>query len=156
EYDTWWLGTGLFARRERPGWEAEREALIELLAGLAPARVLDVACGTGFLTRHLRGDVTAIDQSPSMLEIASARMPDATLVCGEGGPLPSAAGAFDRVFPSHFYGHLLEQERERFVREARRAGRELVVVDSALRPGQPDELWQERKLEDGSRHSIYK
>ena len=27
EYDSWWLGTGLFAPRERPGWDADREAL---------------------------------------------------------------------------------------------------------------------------------
>ena len=26
EYDDWWLGTGLFAERDRPGWEEEREA----------------------------------------------------------------------------------------------------------------------------------
>jgi ubiquinone/menaquinone biosynthesis C-methylase UbiE len=33
-----------------------------------------VACGTGFLTRHLRGEVIAIDQSPSMAAIATARL----------------------------------------------------------------------------------
>src|SRR6266536_6033671 len=88
EYDTWWLGTGLFATRVRPGWEAEREHLVATLAALAPARVLDVACGTGFLTRHLRGDVTALDQSPSMVSIAAARMPEATVVHGEAVPLP--------------------------------------------------------------------
>ena len=52
EYDDWWLGTGRFAEQERPGWPAEVEQLVELIAGLEPARVLDVACGTGFLTRH--------------------------------------------------------------------------------------------------------
>ena len=34
---------------------------------LALARTLDVACGTGFLTRHLRGELTALDQSEAML-----------------------------------------------------------------------------------------
>ena len=33
---------------------------------------------------------------------------------------------------------------------------ELVVVDSKLRPGQPAETWQERTLNDGSTHSVYK
>ena len=55
EYDDWWLGTGLHARRDRPGWHWEVNELIAVLAALPPARVLDVACGTGFLTQHLRG-----------------------------------------------------------------------------------------------------
>jgi demethylmenaquinone methyltransferase/2-methoxy-6-polyprenyl-1,4-benzoquinol methylase len=33
---------------------------------------------------------------------------------------------------------------------------ELVVVDSALRPGVAPEQWQERVLNDGSRHRVYK
>ena len=41
-------------------------------------------------------------------------------------------------------------------RKPARAARELVIVDSALRPDQPPELWQERVLEDGSRHRVYK
>ena len=73
EYDDWWLGTGLFAERERPGWSEEVTELVELVGDLEPARVLDVACGTGFLTRHLRGDVTGLDQSARMVEIAAAR-----------------------------------------------------------------------------------
>ena len=40
--------------------------------------------------------------------------------------------------------------------EARRVAAELVVVDSALRPGVEAEEWQERKLNDGSRHRVYK
>jgi SAM-dependent methyltransferase len=43
---------------------------IALTAALEPIRTLDVACGTGFLPRHLRGDVVGIDQSPAMSEIA--------------------------------------------------------------------------------------
>jgi hypothetical protein len=31
-----------------------------------------------------------------------------------------------------------------------------VVVDSARRPDGEDEAWQERTLNDGSRHSVYK
>jgi demethylmenaquinone methyltransferase/2-methoxy-6-polyprenyl-1,4-benzoquinol methylase len=40
--------------------------------------------------------------------------------------------------------------------EASRVAAELVVVDSALRPGLVPELWEERLLNDGSRHRIYK
>jgi len=156
EYDDWWLGRGLYAERDRPGWHEEVERLCEVVAGLEPCRVLDVACGTGFLTRHLQGDVVGVDQSPAMVEVASARLPDARVVQGDAVPLPFADGAFDRVFTGHFYGHLLPDERERFVAEARRVARELVVVDSALHDGVDPEEWQERVLNDGTCHTVYK
>ena len=156
EYDDWWLGTGLHADRDRPGWDEEVDALIRALAALPPARTLDVACGTGFLTRHLPGEVVGLDQSESMLEIARARVPAAEFVRGDGIELPFPDGAFERVFTGHFYGHLEEAERRLFLGEARRVAGELVVVDSALREGvEPVEI-QERVLKDGSRWEVYK
>ena len=130
--------------------------LVAVVTALSPARVLDVACGTAFLTRHLRGDVTALDQSPAMVEIARARLPHARVVAGDAVPLAFADGAFDRVFTSHFYGHLDASERAAFLAQARRVAGELVVVDSALRDGVDAEEWQERALLDGSRHRVYK
>ena len=156
EYDDWYLGTNLFAARDRPGWEEEVEALVATLAALPPARTLDVACGTAFLTRHLRGLVVGLDQSPNMVEIAQARLPEGLALVGDALAPPFADGAFDRVLAGHFYGHLMLGEREPFLTEARRVGRELIVVDSALRPGEEAERWQERELNDGSRHPVYK
>ena len=156
EYDEWWLGTGLYAERDRPGWDTDVAQLVETLHALPPARVLDVACGTGFLTRHLRGNVTAVDQSPAMVEIAAARMPQATVVQADASPLPFADGAFDRLVTGHFYGHLLADERSSFVAEARRVASSIVVVDSALRDGVEPEQWQVRVLNDGSQHRVYK
>lgn len=156
EYDDWWLGTGLFARRERPGWAEERDALVATLAALPPARTLDVACGTGFLTRHLPGEVTCLDQSASMLEVAARRLPGADFVLGDALPLPFPRRSFDRVFTSHFYGHLEELDRSSFLAEARRVAPELVVVDSALRDDVQPVEWQERTLNDGSRWQVYK
>ena len=69
--------------------------------------MLDVACGTGYLTQHLRGEVVGLDQSPAMVEVASARVPGARIVQGDAVPLPFGDGEFDRVFTGHFYGHLL-------------------------------------------------
>jgi demethylmenaquinone methyltransferase/2-methoxy-6-polyprenyl-1,4-benzoquinol methylase len=156
EYDDWWLGTGAFAERQRPGWSEEVGKLEEVVRGLPPARVLDVACGTGFLTRHLRGDVVALDQSPAMLAIARERLLAARLVGADAVPLPFGDGEFDRVFTSHFYGHLLPGEREAFLVEARRVASELVVVDAALREGIPAEGWPERQLADGTAYRVYK
>ncbi len=156
EYDDWWLGTGLFAKHERPGWDEEVDVLVGLIADLKSARVLDVACGTGFLTRHLEGDITGLDQSQAMLRVAAQRVPKVRFVRGDASSLPFADAEFDRVLTSHFYGHLLPGEREAFVDEARRVAGELVVVDSALRADVNREEWQQRVLNDGSRHRVYK
>ena len=156
EYDDWWLGTGRFAERDRPGWDEELDALLATLEALPPAPTLDVACGTGFLTRHLPGDVTGLDQSPTMLEVAADQAPDAELVSGEGTELPFGDGSFDRVFTSHFYGHLEEPDRERFLAEARRVAGELVIVDASAAHSPVAEEYQERILNDGSRWEVYK
>ena len=75
---------------------------------------------------------------------------------GDALSLPFADGAFERVFTGHFYDHLQPGERERFLAEARRVAGELVVADSALREGVEPVQWQERVLNDGSRHTVYK
>jgi demethylmenaquinone methyltransferase/2-methoxy-6-polyprenyl-1,4-benzoquinol methylase len=156
EYDDWWLGTGRFAERDRPGWEEEVEALTGALAALPPARTLDIACGTGFLTRHLLGELVGLDQSATMLDEARRQAPEATFVQGDALELPFEDGSFDRIFTAHFYGHLEDEERERFLREARRVASELVVADSALRDDVEPEEQQERILNDGSRWEVYK
>ena len=150
EYDDWWLGTGQFAARSRPGWHEDVDALCAALRGLAPLRTLDLACGTGFLTRWLPGEVTGVDQSSGMLELARSRCPRASFVAGDA--LAPREG-FQRIFSAHFYGHLDRGQRERFLSLP---CDELVVVDSALRPEGVAEDWQERVLDDGSRHSVYK
>jgi demethylmenaquinone methyltransferase/2-methoxy-6-polyprenyl-1,4-benzoquinol methylase len=156
EYDEWYTGQGRFADRDRPGWEAGVEQVVDLVRQLPPARTLDVACGTGFLTRHLRGSVLGIDQSPSMAAIAKSRLSDGVAMVGDGLRLAVGDRTFDRVFTGHFYGHLSPEERTVFLAEARRVAGELVVVDSARRPGVEAEQWQERVLNDDSRHWVYK
>ena len=153
-YDDWWLGTGSFAERERPGWSAEVEQLIGVLRALPAARVLDVACGTGFLTQHLRGEVVALDQSARMVEIAAARIPHARVLQGDVATLPFGDGEFDRVFTSHFFHHLSPDQRAAFIAEARRVGRELVVVEDVRRADAAAEESQERDLSHGSRHRM--
>ena len=135
EYDEWWLGEGRFADPHRPGWDEDVKLLARAIAELPSARTLDVACGTGFLTRHLRGDIVGLDQSERMLALARERLPRATFVSGDALRLPFGGGTFDRLFTSYFYCHLEPAERERFLGEARRVARELVVVASVLGEG---------------------
>jgi ubiquinone/menaquinone biosynthesis C-methylase UbiE len=156
EYDDWWLGEGLYAHRDRPGWEEELEQLARVIAALPPLRTLDVACGTGFLTRHLRGDVVGLDQSERMLEVARRQAPQARFVQGDALAVPFEDGEFDRVFTSYFYCHLEEPDRARFLAEAQRVAGELVVVGSRHQPGADATRWEERVLKDGSRWTVFK
>jgi SAM-dependent methyltransferase len=156
EYDDWYLGTGLFEARDRPGFASEVEAVGATLAALAPAVTLDVACGTGFLTRHLTGAITGLDQSERMLEIARERVPGATFVRGDGLALSFADGTFERVVSGHFYGHLDESQRTRFLAEVRRVAGELVIVDASIARSEVGEHWARRTLEDGSEWTVFK
>jgi ubiquinone/menaquinone biosynthesis C-methylase UbiE len=156
EYDDWWLGRGLYADRDRPGWDEEVAVLAELIAALPPKRTLDVACGTGFLTRYLRGEVVGLDQSERMLGVAREQVPAARFVEGDALTLPFDDGEFERIFTSYFYCHLEDADRTRFLAEARRVAPELVVVASVPGAGDPLARFEERVLKDGSRWTVYK
>ncbi|HZN42937.1 MAG TPA: methyltransferase domain-containing protein [Actinomycetota bacterium] len=155
EYDEWYAGNGLFAARERPGWDEDVRTLLDVIASLAPVRTVDVACGTGFLTRALHGDVVGVDASLAMLATARARHRIAA-VRADGFTLPFRDRAFDRVFTGHFYGHLYPEQRARFLDEARRVAPALLVVDAKLHSAVEPEQIQERILNDGSRHEVFK
>ena len=122
--------------------------MCEVVRGLAPCRVLDVACGTGFLTQHLRGEVVGLDQSPAMVEVASARLPGARIVQGDAVPLPFADGEFDR----RLHRPLLRpppRRRAGALPRARRGGSPASWSWSTprVREGVDAEQWQERVAE---------
>src|SRR5215203_30516 len=138
--------------------DEELPTLIRAISQLPPTRVLDVACGTGLLTRHLGSEVTGLDQSEAMLEVARERVPWAKLVRGDAFRMPFADDSFDRVFASFFYGLLPPEDRGRFLEEARRVGDELILVEPTPEwtPSGRAEGWEERRLSDGSRYEIYR
>jgi ubiquinone/menaquinone biosynthesis C-methylase UbiE len=155
EYDDWYEGR-TYAEPERSSFLAERLELEEKIAKLPPAHTLDVACGTGFLTRHLRGDVVGLDQSDAMLAIAADQAPNASYVQGDAFDLPFPDSSFERVITGHFYGHLEAGDRERFLAESRRVAPQLVVVDAARRPNHAPEEWQHRMISDGTTYPVFK
>ena len=155
EYDDWYIGAGLFAERDRPGWDEDLRALIDAVTSLPAVRSVDVACGTGFLTQHLPGRVVGIDASAGMLVESRTRHAH-PLVRGDAFALPFMDGSFERVFTGHFYGHLLPEQRARFLGEGRRVAPELVVVDAKIHPAVSSEQTQQRVLKDGSSHRVFK
>ncbi|QOV41368.1 class I SAM-dependent methyltransferase [Streptomyces ferrugineus] len=86
------------------GGEPRAAAAAEAVLGLLPdgtRRLLDVACGTGIVTRRFaagRGglSVTGVDLAPAMARQAAARMPGA-VVLGDSRRLPVRDGLFDAV-----------------------------------------------------------
>ena len=71
--------------------------------------------------------------------------------------LGDADGAFDLAFSSNVYSHIeTAAARAEFVADALRASRELVVREQALRLGRDRELWELRRLVDGSEHRVFK
>jgi ubiquinone/menaquinone biosynthesis C-methylase UbiE len=151
-YDDWWIG----AARDRPGWAEEIEDAMATVASLPAARTLDIACGTGYLTQHLPGEVVGLDQSASMLTEARRRLPEGEFVPGDALSLPFYDGSFERIFTSYFYCHLVEDERVRFLAEARRVAPELVVLGSRHGSGEAAERWEDRPLKDGSTWPVFK
>ncbi|MFG3436115.1 class I SAM-dependent methyltransferase [Nonomuraea sp. NPDC047897] len=110
------------------------------LSGARPGdRVLDVGCGTGYLTRVLApligpaGQVVGVDPAPSMVEHARRRAPaNCSYAVGVGQALDLADESFDVVVTSLAVHHMPEGERGAAVREmfrVLRPGGRLLVVE---------------------------
>ncbi len=154
-----------YARRaaeyDATSWEAldnaERETVERFVSSLPPGRILDIGCGTGYLTRLLRGTVVVVDASAEMLELARARVPDATLVRADVPPLPFGDGMFDLAFSSNVYSHIERAAtRAEFLAETLRVARAVVILEQAWRPGLTRESYERRHLLDGSEYHVFK
>lgn len=162
EYDHAYTGEGVW-EGVQPTLHDEVPALEKWVASLPAVTTLDVACGTGFLTQHLRGDVIGLDFSHSMLTVARSKRLTCPLVQGDALTLPFPDGSFERLFSSHFFGRLQRDERARFMDEARRVAATVVIVDNPAQADRQgylfadgDEGFEDRPLLDGSVHRIYK
>jgi ubiquinone/menaquinone biosynthesis C-methylase UbiE len=86
------------------GGEPRAEAAAQAVLGLVPdrpGRLLDIACGTGIVTRCLAASrpglrVTGADLAPAMTRMAAARLPGAILRA-DSRRLPFADATFDAV-----------------------------------------------------------
>ena len=87
----------------RAGRDRMRETMLNTLGEVRGKRILDAGCGAGQMTHELalRGaEVVAVDISPSLVEIARKRLPDALshqVTFHAGDMLDPALGDFDHV-----------------------------------------------------------
>jgi SAM-dependent methyltransferase len=96
-------------------------------------RLLDVGCGAGLLSllASLRGaQVTALDASPALLEIARQRLPRANVREGDLEALPFVDASFDAVVAvnSLFFADDMGVALREIIRVVRPGGRVVVTV----------------------------
>lgn len=75
-------------------------AMLALFASLVDGPVLEVGCGTGLATAHLHGlgvDVTGVDLSPGMLDVARRTCPEVDFEVASMLALPHADAPFAGV-----------------------------------------------------------
>ncbi|MEV5410047.1 methyltransferase domain-containing protein [Thermopolyspora sp. NPDC052614] len=125
------------------GFLGRRREIFTRLAALSGVRpghqVLDVGCGTGYLTRILSqvaghaGHVTGVDHSAPMIEYARGKAPDnCSYLPGEGQELDLPDERFDVVVSSLALHHIPADRRGDAVREmfrVLRPGGRLLIAD---------------------------
>ena len=148
--------TGLGVKTTEAEIETEGLELRKLLRSLGPATFAEVGAGPGTFTGDLPGAGLALDQSDAALRVLLARSPTIPAVRADACRLPFLDRALERVFATHFYGLLRQQEREPFLAEAHRVANELVVLDAGRPIGVTAEQTQHRTLSGGGRFEIYR
>lgn len=181
EYDDWYNRAGRYNDpRTNAAWHAQvaelgREAARfgGMLAHRKGMSALDLCCGTGkwtpFFARSVTdtGRVVAYDYSPAMLGQTQARLFEedpallekTLLVRGDAYRLPFADRSFDLVFFGFWLSHVPHERVQPFFEEIKRVlkpGGNVLIFDSALRPGVPHEEISRRPLKDGSIHDVLK
>ena len=148
-----------------------KKALIERLAG---ARVLEVACGTGYWTQpiaRVAAAVTATDFAEEPMRIAQAKAYERSNVVfrtADAYALPESLGTFDAAFAGFWWSHVPRERIGEFVASlhARLApGARVVILDNRFVAGNSTPVvevdaagntYQLRVLADGSRFRVLK
>jgi ubiquinone/menaquinone biosynthesis C-methylase UbiE len=175
EYDEWFLRQGRHDRGPEWNrrWFSELEQVRDELDWFQPAGdVLELACGTGLwtveLARHA-ARITAVDASPEVLEINSARLhgssPETPVSYVQANLFDwRPDDAYDVVFFGFWLSHVPPRCFSAFwdlVRSALRPGGRVFFVDSLRaeteRPrSAPDDHTTVRRLNDGREFRIVK
>ena len=163
---------GIYSKPER------QDDLARIKADLAQAfrarSVLEVACGTGYFTRHVAEHaacVDAYDINEETLAIARAKglhPAHVRFALGDAYLPPAANPHHDAAFAGHWWSHVARRDLPRFLRGLHRVlspGARVIFLDNRYVAGSSTPIartdadgdtWQTRVLADGSSHDVLK
>lgn len=166
------------AEYDRVYLKPERQADLQQLQQWVPAcfrgaRVLEVACGTGYWTQFIApvaAEIVALDSSPETMAIARRRVPgeNVRFMVGDAYRLPNEHGLFDAAFAGFWFSHVPKQRRSEFLAglgNVLAPGATVVLLDNLFVPGSSTPVaeqdaegntYQMRQLADGSSHRVLK
>jgi demethylmenaquinone methyltransferase/2-methoxy-6-polyprenyl-1,4-benzoquinol methylase len=139
----------------------------------AGARVIEVACGTGYWTQFIAAvasHILALDAAPETINIAKTRVPEEKVdfLVGDAYALPEHVGQFDAAFAGFWFSHVPRtRQREFLLGLAARLepGAKVVFLDNRYVEGSSSpvisrdaegDTFQTRRLSDGSTHKVLK
>jgi ubiquinone/menaquinone biosynthesis C-methylase UbiE len=156
----------------------ERQADLRAIEAWLPARferarVLEVACGTGYWTRFIAPvaeSVLAVDAAPETLRIAEARVVDANVrfQVGDAYALPTGEPKCDAAFAGFWFSHVPRARAREFLAgldAALAPGARVVLLDNRFVEGSSSpvserdgdgDTFQARRLRDGTAHRVLK
>ena len=159
---------------QKPERQADLQALRQWLPPLfCGARLLEIACGTGFWTQliaPLAAELVALDAAPETLGIAMTRVPGEKVrfLVGDAYRLPTDQGQFNAAFAGFWFSHVPRQRQREFLAGLAAVlspGARVVLLDNLFVEGSnlpiterdaEGNTYQTRKLEDGSIHRVLK
>jgi SAM-dependent methyltransferase len=157
----------------KPERQADLRAIEKWVASkFAGARVLEIACGTGYWTQFIAPvarQVTGLDAAPQTMEIARQRVRglNVEFVVGDAYVPPRSLG-FDAAFCGFWFSHVPRVRQREFLlglNAALRPGSRVVMLDNRYVEGSSTPVserdadgntYQARKLADGSAHRVLK
>jgi len=156
----------------------ERQADLRLIEQWLPsrfegARVLEIACGTGYWTQFfapVSKRVLGLDASAETLQIAQARPNNESVqwLVGDAYTLPSPLEPYDAAFAGFWFSHVPLTRQKEFLlglNKTLQSGARVVLLDNLYVEGnstpltEPDSegnTYQIRKLADGSSYRVLK
>jgi len=157
----------------KPERQTDLRAIEQWLpAKFGGARVLEIACGTGYWTQFIAPaarQVTALDAAPETLAIAKARVPGTNVAFVVGDAYdPPRSGSYDAAFCGFWFSHVPRARQREFLKSlnaALRPGARVVMIDNRYVEGSSTPVterdadgngYQSRKLADGSTHLVLK
>jgi ubiquinone/menaquinone biosynthesis C-methylase UbiE len=157
-----------------PDRQADLRALEQWLPQrFAGARVLEIACGTGYWTEHfapLVAQLVGLDASSETLAVARSKVQSRNVrfIVGDAYDVPRDLGTFDAAFAGFWFSHVPRQRQREFIGGLNRVlepGSHVVLLDNFFATGKSSAIvetdshgntFQARKLENGSAHRVLK